>query len=76
VGRRYGRSKKGRRAAKAQPFIRGHCTSTIGVLTLDGFVAGMSVEGSLTKAAFLQWLEFTVVSRCVVYIVIDLHGLH
>jgi hypothetical protein len=60
VGRRYGRSKKGCRAKKQQPFVRGRRTSTVGVLSLDGFVSGTSVEGSLTKATFLQWLEFSV----------------
>ena len=61
VGRRYGRSKKGQRAEKAQPFVRGRRTSTVGLLSLDGFVAGTAVEGSLTKESFLQWFEFTVV---------------
>jgi len=62
VGRRYGRSKRGRPSVKAQPFVRGRRTSTVGLLSLEGFVAGTSVEGSLTRVAFLEWLEFTVVS--------------
>ena len=62
VGRRYGRSRRGTRARKSQPFVRGRRTSTVGVLSVEGFVAGTSVEGSLTKAAFLHWMEFTVVS--------------
>ena len=62
VGRRYGRSKRGTRARKSQPFVRGRRTSTVGVLSVNGFVAGTSVEGSLTKASFLHWMEFTVVS--------------
>jgi transposase len=61
VGRRYGRSKCGTRARKSQPFVRGRRTSTVGVLSVDGFVAGTSVEGSLTKVSFLHWMEFTVV---------------
>ena len=36
-------------------------TSTIGCLTLDGFVSGTSVEGSFTKATFLHWLEHSLV---------------
>jgi transposase len=64
VGRRYGRSKRGTRARKAQPFVRGRRTSTVGVLSVDGFVAGTSVEGSLTKASFLHWMEESVVSYC------------
>ena len=62
VGRCYGRSKRGTRACKPQPFVHGQCTSTVGVLSVNGFVAGTSVEGSLTKASFLHWMEFTVVS--------------
>ena len=60
-GRRYRRSKRGTRARKAQPFVRGQRMSTVGVLTLNGFVSGMVVEGSLTKVALLHWLEFSVV---------------
>lgn len=61
VGRRYGRSKRGTRARKSQPFVRGRRTSTVAVLTVDGFVSGTAVEGSLTKMSFLHWLEFSVV---------------
>ena len=61
VGRRYGRSKRGTRARKSQPFVCGRRTSTVRVLSVDGFVAGKAVEGSLTKASFLHWMEFTVV---------------
>ena len=61
IGRRYGRSKRGTRARRSQPFVRGRRTSTVGLLTLDGFVSGTVVEGSLTKAALLRWLEFSVV---------------
>jgi transposase len=61
VGRLYGRSRKGQRARKCQPFTRGRRTSTVGVLTIDGFLCGMSVEGSLTKDVLLKWLEFSVV---------------
>ena len=64
VGRRYGRSKRGTRARKSQPFVHGRRTSTVGVLSVDGFVAGTSVEGSLTKASFLHWMEFSVVCYC------------
>jgi transposase len=61
VGRRYGRSKRGTRTRKSQPFVRGRRTSTVGVLTVDGFASGTAVEGSLTKVALLHWLEFSVV---------------
>lgn len=61
VGRIYGRSKKGSQAKKKQVFVRGRRTSTVALLTLDGFVSGTVVEGSLTKEAFLHWMEFSVV---------------
>ena len=60
--RRSGRSKKGRRAEKKQPFVRGCRTSTEALLTLDGIVAGTVVEGSMTKVMFLDYLEHNVVS--------------
>ena len=61
IGRHYGRAVKGRRAHKQQPFVRGRRTSTVGVLSLDGFVARLTVEGSLTKVVLLEWLEHDVV---------------
>ena len=62
IGRRYGRSKKGQRATKKQPFIRGRRISTEALLSLDGIVAARVVEGSMTKEMFLEWLEHNVVS--------------
>jgi hypothetical protein len=62
IGRRYGRSRKGRRAEKKQVFVRGRRTSTEALLTLDGIAAGTVVEGSMTKELFLEYLEFNVVS--------------
>ena len=61
IGRRYGRSRRGRRARTSQPFVRGRRTSTVGCLSLDGFVSGTSVEGSFTKVSFLDWLEHSLV---------------
>jgi hypothetical protein len=55
-------ARRGHRTQKKQPFVCDHRTSTVGVLTLDGFACGMEVEGSLTKAVFLDWLEHSVVS--------------
>jgi transposase len=63
ICRHYGRSKKGTRATKKQVFVRGRRTSTTGLLTIDGIVAGTVVEGSMTKEMFLQFLEYTVVRR-------------
>jgi transposase len=60
--RRYGRSKKGRRAEKKQVFVQGRQVSTEALLTLDGIVAGTVVEGSMTKAMYMEYLELNVVS--------------
>lgn len=62
LARGFGRSKRGRRAAKKAAFKRGRRTSTEALLTLDGIVACKLVEGSMTKELFLDWLEFNVVS--------------
>jgi len=61
VGRRYGRSMKNQRASKKQPFVRGRRVSATGLLTLDGIVAQTTVEGSMTKELFLEFLEHVVV---------------
>jgi transposase len=61
--RSSGWSKKGKRAQKKQVFVRGRCTSTEALLTLDGIVAGTVVEGLMTKATFIHYLEFIMVSN-------------
>jgi len=61
VGHRYGRSVRNRRAAKKQPFVRGRRVSATGLLTLDGIAARTTVEGSMTKELFLEYLENKVV---------------
>lgn len=60
--RGYGRSRKGRRVSQKQEFVRGRRVSTEALLTLDGMVSGTAVEGSMTRAMLLDWLEFSVVS--------------
>jgi hypothetical protein len=60
--RGYGRSKKGKQAQKKQVFLQGQCVSTEALLTIDGIVSGTAVEGSMTQAMFLDWMEFSVVS--------------
>ena len=62
VSRRYGRSRRGSRAVKKAPFVRGRRTSTEAVLSLDGIVASSVLEGSMTKEKFLEFLELVVVS--------------
>jgi DDE superfamily endonuclease len=61
ICRRFGRARKGTRAAKQQVFIRGRRTTITGLLSMNGLVAGTVVEGSMTKAMFMEFLEFTVV---------------
>jgi hypothetical protein len=58
LGRHYGRSSRGKRAHVHQPFVRGCRVSLEALLTLDGIVACIAVEGSTTKKFFLEWLEF------------------
>ena len=62
VGRRFGRSVKNQRAKKKQPFVRGRRVSATGFLTLDGIAAQTTVEGSMTRELFLEFLEHMVVS--------------
>jgi transposase len=62
IGRRYGRSRKNKRAQQKQPFVRGRRVSVTGLLTLDGITARTVVEGSMTKELFLEFLEFDVVT--------------
>ena len=57
----FGRLRKGKRAEKKQAFVWGCRTLTEALLTLDGIVVGMVVEGSMTKVTFLEYLKFTVV---------------
>jgi hypothetical protein len=70
ICRRYGRSRKGTRASKQQVFIRGRRTTITGLLSMDGLVAGTVVEGSMTKAMFMEFLEFTVVRTVKFYFII------
>jgi transposase len=59
--RRYGRSKRNRRAVRRAKFVRGRRVSAVACLTLDGIVSKRVVEGSLDRAMFCEWLEFSVV---------------
>jgi len=68
VGRRYGRSHKGHRAQKKQVFVRGRRLTLEAFLTLDGIVSATVVEGSMTKATFLDWLEHNVVFLFLLFI--------
>jgi hypothetical protein len=59
--RSWGRSRKGKKARKKQVFVRGRRVTLEALLSLDGVIAGTAVKGSMTKEAFLEYLEFTVV---------------
>ena len=61
--RTRGRSRKGTRAVMKGVFVRGRCFSAEGLLSIDGMVANTVVEGSMTQALFIEYLEFTVVFR-------------
>jgi len=61
LARRFGRAKKGKRARKRGPFVRGRRTSTEAMLTINGIEAAMVVEGSMTTALFLEFLEYHIV---------------
>ena len=59
--RSYGRSTKGIRAVKKGVFVHGRCFSVEGLLSIDGMISNTVVEGSMTKARFMQYLEHSVV---------------
>ena len=60
--RAQGRSRKGTWAVKRGVFVRGRRFSAEGLMTINGMISNMVVEGSMTKAMFLEYLEFSVVS--------------
>ncbi|KAF8221672.1 hypothetical protein L208DRAFT_1326538 [Tricholoma matsutake] len=63
-GRRRGRSMKGLRAVKKGVFVHGRRFSAEGLLTVDGMVSNTVVEGSMTRAQFLEYLEHSVLPLC------------
>jgi transposase len=65
--RMFGRPNKGQRAKKKAKFVRGRRLSTEALLTLNGIVACTVVEGSMTKALILEYLEHNVVSDIVLF---------
>ncbi|KAF8235979.1 hypothetical protein L208DRAFT_1391377, partial [Tricholoma matsutake] len=60
LSRQYGSIKKA-------AIVHGRCTSTTGLLTLNGIEAVMAVEGSMMKEMYLEFLEFTVLPKCTAY---------
>jgi transposase len=61
VMRRNGWAKRGRRAEMQGIFVRGRRLSAEGLLTTDGMLATLIVEGSMTRQKYLEFLELTVV---------------
>jgi len=59
--RTCGRSRKGTRAVRKGVFVCSCRFSAEGLLLMDGMIATTVVEGSMTRALFLEYLEFTVV---------------
>ena len=59
--RSHGWSAKGARAVQKGVFVRGRRFSAEGLLTIDGMISNTVVEGSMTKARFLEYLEHSVV---------------
>jgi len=58
--RSRGRSRKGTRAVKKGVLFVDD-VSLLKVVTIDGMISNTVIEGSMTCAQFLQYLEFTVV---------------
>jgi hypothetical protein len=56
-----GRSKKGTRAKRRQVFVRGQRLSATGLLTIDGIIASVVVEGSMTMELLSKFLEESIV---------------
>ena len=59
----YGRSLKGERASGSCPVSQGKRISTIGALSTEGVIAGMSFEGTLDGNVFLYFLENILVPQ-------------
>ena len=60
--RQNGHARKGMRAQRRGVFVRGHCLSAVGLLTLDGMSTSNVIEGSFTMEKFVHFLEHNVVS--------------
>ena len=61
AARSRGRAQKGQRAVMQQRFIRGHRLSATALLTVNGISVTRVVEGSMTRAMYLNFLEHEVV---------------
>jgi hypothetical protein len=55
--RRYGRSELGTRLVEKPPCGRWQTTTFLGALRAEGFIAPLTVEGTITGALFRAWVE-------------------
>jgi len=61
MARMYGRAPKGERCRAPVPHGHWKTTTFVGGLTLDGVVAPMTLDGAMTGAAFLAYVEQVLV---------------
>lgn len=61
MSRRYGYARRGERAVTYEPASKGTHVSLLGALTLDGFLGGLEVTGSVNGDVFEGFLEQVVV---------------
>ena len=57
MARLYGRAPRGERCRAPVPHGHWKTTTFVGGLTLDGIVAPMTIDGAMTGAAFLAYVE-------------------
>lgn len=57
MARMYGRAPRGERCRAPVPHGHWKTTTFVGGLTLDGIVAPMTIDGAMTGAAFLAYVE-------------------
>jgi transposase len=61
MARPYGRAPRGERCRASVPHGHWKTTTFVGGLTLDGVVAPMTIDGAMTGAAFLAYVELVLV---------------
>lgn len=59
----YARAVDGERAVDATPRNHGHNVSLIGALSLDGFIAAMSLKASVDTSAFLTYVTEVLIPQ-------------
>ena len=74
TGRCRGRLRKGTHAVQKGVFVRGRRFSAEGLLTVDGMVSNTVIEGSMTRAIFLAYLEHFIIHPTAILLESDLHA--